>query len=225
MKKGLRLFLAGLTVVSAAGCGNKKMELTTEQVTVELGDSVKVSAADITNLSEKKLEMASIDITGVDSMTVGEYKGYVVYREERYPFTVVVEDTTAPTAEVLESVVTLVGTPYYVESMMTEITELTGQVTVGFRISPVSDNIYSEEIEANRGENRSPEEGAENLQRETEANDVVPKEFQVGDVRCNRTALLYMEAGEYDNVLTITDASGNQTEYPFHVVVRAGMVP
>lgn len=34
-----------------------------------------------------------------------------------------------------------------------------------------------------------------------------------------------MEAGEYDNVLTITDASGNQTEYPFHVVVRAGMVP
>lgn len=108
---------------------------------------------------------------------------------------------------------------------MTEITELTGQVMVGFRISPVSDNIYSEEIEANRGENRSPEEGAENLQRETEANDVVPKEFQVGDVRCNRTALLYMEAGEYDNVLTITDASGNQTEYPFHVVVRAGMVP
>lgn len=54
MKKGLRLFLAGLMVVSAAGCGNKKMELTTEQVTVELGDSVKVSAADITNLSEKK---------------------------------------------------------------------------------------------------------------------------------------------------------------------------
>lgn len=45
-----------------------------------------------------------------------------------------------------------------------------------------------------------------------------------GDVVVDGEALMYEEDGEYENVLTLTDSSGNSAEFPFHILISKNPV-
>lgn len=188
------IFLAVLVFIltSLAGCDRRTITLVKDTVNVELGEQLVIGLNDLTDLNEKEMKKASIDISDVDTMTPGIYKAHVTYRKNQYPFTVIVEDTTAPVAEITDTFVIPAGEPLYAEKIINNILELTGKVHIEFK-----------------------EFGSQ----EQEPSESVEQQFSQGNVAYNNAAVIYMDAGEYNNTLILSDDAGNKTDYNFHITV------
>lgn len=95
MKKRTLLLMATLGMaISLTACGS--IEQTAKNVTVEAGQELNLVATDFFDIDEKKAGDVSFDTSKVDVNTVGEYTATATYREQEFPITVMVEDTTAP---------------------------------------------------------------------------------------------------------------------------------
>lgn len=197
-------FMMGIGVVLVAGmsaCGARTLILISEKVEVELGEELNENVTDYVELDEKAASEAVLDLSAVDTTKVGTYPASVTYKEQTAAFEIVVKDTTAPVVEVTEEITVAAGMPLYAEDVIESITELSNEATATF-----------EEVETD------PEELAETTE-ELEATEAAEEVFTIGTVNCNNAFVIYPEIGEYDNVLTVADASGNETEVTLHIVV------
>ena len=241
MKK--REVLATLAVMAALGmtaCGTKDLTLTANQVEVELGSELDTAVTSYV-ADEKIAAEATVDFSAVDMTKTGTYNAVVTYKDQTAGFDVVVVDTTAPEVEVAEKVVVAAGEPLYAKDVITGVTELGGEVEVTFSEPETEIEADLEGTEAVEGTEAAedtemaeePTEEDENTEavdateaeEETENTDVSTEtaepeaEFVLNDVICNNAYVIYLEAGEYDNTLTVTDVSGNSTDVTVHIVV------
>ncbi len=242
MKK--REVLATLTVMTALGmsaCGAKELELTANQVEVELGSELDMTVASYVADADVA-EEAVIDFSAVDMTKTGTYSATVTYKDQTAGFDVNVIDTTAPEVTIADKVVVAAGEPLYAEDVITSVTELSGEVEVAFSEPETSadeasadageESVEETEVVENTEMADEPTEEVENAEtveeEETEsAVDSVESteaaeleaEFILDDVLCSNAYVIYPETGEYDNTLTVTDASGNSTDVTVHIVV------
>lgn len=193
MKKIKYGFIAVCISLMLAGCGFNGIELKQESFQAEVGDTLELGASDLLNLNEKKLKKASIDLSEVNMSAVGEYTGYVLYKKNKYPFTVVVGDTTAPIAEVIESIVIPVEEVYDLEDILFSVNEFTGNIQLDIRGSDDASMIKLKKLDCS-------------------------DHFDKTGVDCNNFSFWYEEAGEYMNILKVSDNSGNYNEYSFSVI-------
>ncbi len=243
MKK--REIVATLTVMAAFGmsaCGTRELELTANQVEVELGSELDTEVTSYVADADVAAK-AVIDFSAVDMMKTGTYNAIVTYKDQTAGFEVVVVDTTAPEVTVADQVVVAAGEPLYAEDVITSIIEFSGEAGVVFSEPETSADGASadageesvEETEAVENTEMVDEltEGVENSEaaeavEETESavdsaettEEAEPEtEFILDDVLCSNAYVIYPETGEYDNTLTVTDASGNSTDVTVHIVV------
>lgn len=245
MKK--REIVATLTVMAAFGmsaCGTRELELTANQVEVELGSELDTEVTSYVADADVAAK-AVIDFSAVDMMKTGTYNAIVTYKGQTAGFEVVVVDTTAPEVTVADQVVVAAGEPLYAEDVITSIIEFSGEAGVVFSEPETSADGASadageesvEETEAVENTEMVDEltEGVENSEaaeavEETEsavdsaetteeAEPETETEFILDDVLCSNAYVIYPETGEYDNTLTVTDASGNSTDVTVHIVV------
>lgn len=243
MKK--REIVATLTVMAAFGmsaCGTRELDLTANQVEVELGSELDTAVTSYVADADVAAK-AVIDFSAVDMMKTGTYNAIVTYKDQTAGFEVVVVDTTAPEVTVADQVVVAAGEPLYAEDVITSIIEFSGEAGVVFSEPETSADGASadageesvEETEAVENTEMVDEltEGVENSEaaeavEETESavdsaettEEAEPEtEFILDDVLCSNAYVIYPETGEYDNTLTVTDASGNSTDVTVHIVV------
>ncbi|MBP3488797.1 MAG: DUF5011 domain-containing protein [Roseburia sp.] len=239
MKK--REVLATLAVMATLGvsaCGAKELELTANQVEAELGSELDTAVATYVADADVAAE-ATVDFSAVDMTKVGTYSATVTYKDQTAGFDVVVVDTTAPEVTVADQIVAAAGEPLYAKDVITGITELGGEVEVTFSEPETVDGAetaegteslenteIAEESTEEAGNTEAvdateTEEGTESAVDSTESTETAEPEaeFVIGDVICSNTYVIYPETGEYDNTLTVTDASGNSTEVSVHIVV------
>lgn len=238
-KKSVLVLLAMVTAFGTSACGTKKLELTTNQIEVELGSELDTAVTSYVADADVASE-AAIDFSAVDITRIGTYSATVTYKDQTADFGVVVVDTTAPEVTVAERVVVAAGEPLYAEDVITGVTELSGEVEVAFSEPDVESEGTEtvEETETDDGteavENTEmvdePTEEVEDAEtteaaEDTESTDASAgtaepeAEFVLNDVICSNAYVIYPETGEYDNTLTVTDASGNSTEVSVHIVV------
>lgn len=209
MKKNVIFGLAAMAALGLGGCGKQEINLLSEQIVVELGSNLDMNVTNYVELDEKEAAETKIDFSAVDVMKTGTYTAAVTYGEQTVSFEVLVKDTTAPVVEVREDIAVTAGETLFAEDIITNVTELSGEVTVAFQ-----------EAEAASAETEVVD-GTEMIDATEQGEDIFPEtgSFIVGDVTCSNAEIIYPETGEYDTVLTVADASGNSTEVPVHIVV------
>lgn len=190
MKKTMWICLA---VLGLSGCGKQEVSLISNQIELELGTELETTIESYVKLDKEDAEEASLDFSEVDVMTVGTYKAYIIYSGKKLPFEVAVKDTTAPAVEVEENVVALVNESLYAEDIMTGVTELSGEVQISFQ---------------------KPDTAGEDITEGSKAAGSI-----LDDVMFNNPYVTYDRVGKYENIMTVTDMSGNSTEIPVHIVV------
>lgn len=194
-KTSTLLLLSILTMTALTGCGNKdNLTPIKDTITTELGDELKTEADAYVTATDDILKETKVDVSKVDITKVGSYEMTVTHEKEVETIKVKVEDTTAPTASVSESIVVGVNTPYDLSTIVTDVVEYSNEYTL-----EVKDHTYTVPAE-------NSTEGVESTEISTET-------------PTNTTVVNYDTAGEYDNSVTLTDASNNKTEYPVHIVV------
>ena len=232
-KRNVVVLLATVAALGMSACGAKELELTANQVEVELGSELDTAATSYVADADVAAE-ATVDFSAVDMTKTGTYSATVTYKDQTAGFDVIVTDTTAPIVDVQEQVVVAAGEPLYAKDVMTSVTELSGEVEVAFSEPETSadETVTVEGTEkAEDTEMAEPTEEVEGTEAEetattetvvgTEAAEVeAPEaEFVLNDVICSNASVTYAETGEYDNTLTVTDASGNSTDVTVHIVV------
>lgn len=242
MKK--REIVATLTVMAAFGmsaCGTRELELTANQIEVELGSELDTAVTSYVADADVAAK-AVIDFSAVDMMKTGTYNAIVTYKDQTAGFEVVVVDTTAPEVTVADQVVVAAGEPLYAEDVITSIIEFSGEAGVVFSEPETSadgasadageESVEETEVAENTEMADEPTGEAENSEtaKEEETESAVDSaesteeaeletEFILDDVLCSNAYVIYPETGEYDNTLTVTDASGNSTDVTVHIVV------
>ena len=98
-KKRVATMLATAMILSSTlgvtGCGVKELALTSDKVSVELGNEIDTNVADYVSDADVAAE-TTIDFSGVDTATLGTYTATVTYKDQTVDLTVDVVDTTAP---------------------------------------------------------------------------------------------------------------------------------
>ena len=88
----LFIFVAFINIL---GCG--KVQLSEKEVKIELGSEPSQNISDYIDTDEEKvLNEAELDISGIDTMSVGEYQAVITYKREQIIIPVNVVDTTPP---------------------------------------------------------------------------------------------------------------------------------
>lgn len=190
MKKSMWICLAALGL---SGCGKQEISLISNQIELELGTELETTVESYVKLDEEDAEEASLDFSEVDVMAVGTYRAHIIYNGKKLSFEVVVKDTTAPEVAVEENIVAAVNEPLYAEDIMTGVTELSGEVKISFQ---------------------KPDTMEEDITEGSKAAGSI-----LDDVMFNNVYVTYDRTGEYENIMTVTDMSGNSTEIPVHIVV------
>ena len=102
MKKLFVFGIAGAIVLAGTGMGvyahnaANAFELKADNVDVELGDKLGQNIENYITGGKKALAGAALDVSDVDTSSVGTYKASVTYGKKELEFSVNVEDTTAP---------------------------------------------------------------------------------------------------------------------------------
>ena len=241
-KKAFLGLLAGMAAaVSLAGCGEPELALLADEVYVELGTEPAADVSAYVNLDAEEAAAASLDLSAVDVGTVGSYPASVTLGGRTVAFEVCVQDTTPPEVETAGEVVVAAGTPLYARDVITGITEASGAVEMSFE-EPVYEDISDTEA-AEAAETIGDTETTETIGDtettetigDTETTETIEDTEDIGDteaaasareerfilsgVDCADASVVYEKTGEYDNVLTVTDASGNSAEIVVHIAV------
>ncbi len=104
MKKYFYILFIFVIFVNIQGCG--KVQFSEKEVRIELGDFASENISDyicVNSRYKKKLEKeALLDLSDIETSTVGTYQAVITYKEQRIVVPVIVEDTTPPVIEPLK---------------------------------------------------------------------------------------------------------------------------
>ena len=222
-KQTAAAFIAAMTIATLTACGGPKQ--LSKSVTVELGNEKGIKATDILDISKDEAKSAKIDAKKVNFNKEGKYEATITYDKKEYKVTVKIKDTVAPEATVKDSIVVQTGNPVRVTDCISEIKESSGVADAKFKTKP--DTAAQEaSTEATTETTASDDSGAVNTEKdsgtestEKDANSAV---YAVGDVSLSSNdEITYVEAGDYDNSIVVTDNAGNESEVPVKISVIA----
>ena len=216
-KRSILLTAAFVGALSMGACGKTELKPLAEQIEVELGGSLDENVTAYVALDEKAAKEATLDLSAVDTNKTGTYTASVTYKEQTAAFEVVVKDTTAPEVALVDKVTVAAGTPLHAKDVIAEVTELSGEVTAVFENAEpemAKQTEATETLEVEVTEMPETEAVAEVAQSKEET-----ETFMVGAVTCTDDTTVFGSVGAYDVLLTVVDASGNETEVKVSVIV------
>ena len=216
-KRSILLTAAFVGALSMGACGKTELKPLAEQIEVELGGSLDENVTAYVALDEKAAKEATLDLSAVDTNKTGTYTASVTYKEQTAAFEVVVKDTTAPEVALVDKVTVAAGTPLHAKDVIAEVTELSGEVTAVFENAEpemAKQTEATETLEVEVTEMPETEAVAEVAQSKEETGT-----FMVGAVTCTDDTTVFGSVGAYDVLLTVVDASGNETEVKVSVIV------
>ncbi len=222
-KRSILLTAVFAGTLSLGACGKAELKPLAEQIEVELGSSLDKNITSYVALDEKVAKEAVLDLSAVDTNKIGTYKASVTYKEQTAAFEVVVKDTTAPEVALVDKVTVAAGMPLHAKDVIAEVTELSGEVTAVFENAEPEMTEQSEVTEAlqttEQPENTEALVPETELMTEKPETEELAETFMVGAVTCTDDTTVFGSVGVYDVLLTVADASGNETEVKVSVIV------
>ena len=204
-KQTVAAFIAAMTIATLTACGGPKQ--LSKSVTVELGNEKGINVTDILDISKDEAKSAKIDAKKVNFNKEGKYEATITYDKKEYKVTVKIKDTVAPVATVKDQVVVQTGNPVRVTDCIAEIKEASGVADAKFKTKP----------DAAKQMTSTEESGTSDT-----AKDASSSVYAVGDVSLSSNdEITYVEAGDYDNSIVVTDNAGNESEVPVKISVVA----
>lgn len=219
-KQTAAAFIAAMTIATLTACGGPKQ--LSKSVTVELGNEKGIKVTDILDISKDEAKSAKIDAKKVNFNKEGKYEATITYDKKEYKVTVKIKDTVAPEATVKDSIVVQTGNPVKVTDCISEIKEASGVADAKFKTK--SDTATQEastetSTEATASDDSSAASTENAASTEKDASSAV---YAVGDVSLSSNdEITYVEAGDYDNSIVVTDNAGNESEVPVKISVIA----
>lgn len=210
MKKKIIMTLLASTLIvgSMTGCGSTK--LTKSSITIELGNEDAIKISDFMDLDKNELKSAKLNTKDVNFFKEGNYKATISYKDKDYDIKVKVKDTVAPKITVSDKITVQTNTPLHMSDIITNVTELSGNIDASFKDKPKSestDNTESVSATENTENTESTESGSASV-------------IAVGG--CNlkhNDEITYTKSGDYDNTITVTDDAGNSTDIDIKISV------
>lgn len=201
-KKIVIIMLCATMMFTTVGCGSAK--LTKSSITIELGNEGAIKISDFLDLSKDELKNAKLNTKDVNFFKEGNYKATISYKDKDYDIKVKVKDTVAPKITVSDNIVVQTNTPLHMSDIITEVTELSGNIDASFKDKPKTESTDSTE----KTDSTESTEGS--------ATGVIA----VGG--CNlkhNDEITYTKSGDYDNTITVTDDAGNSTDIDIKISV------
>lgn len=215
-KQTAAAFIAAMTIATLTACGGPKQ--LSKSVTVELGNEKGIKVTDILDISKDEAKSAKIDAKKVNFNKEGKYEATITYDKKEYKVTVKIKDTVAPEATVKDSIVVQTGNPVRVTDCISEIKEASGVADAKFKTKP--DTAAQITTETSTETTASDDSGTESAaSTEKDASSAV---YAIGDVSLSSNdEITYVEVGDYDNSIVVTDNAGNESEVPVKISVIA----
>ena len=204
MKKKIIMTLLASTLIvgSMTGCGSTK--LTKSSITIELGNEDAIKVSDFMDLSKDELKSAKLNTKDVNFFKEGNYKATISYKDKDYDIKVKVKDTVAPKITVSDNIVVQTNNPLHMSDIITNVTELSGNIDASFKDKPKSESTESTE---KTDSTESTENNATGV-------------IAVGGCNLNHNdEITYTKSGDYDNTITVTDDAGNSTDIDIKISV------
>lgn len=138
-----------------------------------------------------------------------------------------IKDTVAPEATVKDSIVVQTGNPVRVTDCISEIKEASGVADAKFKTKPdtVAQVTTETSTETTASDDSSTEKSpvsSDDSSTESTKKDASSAVYAVGDVSLSSNdEITYVEAGDYDNSIVVTDNAGNESEVPVKISVIA----
>ena len=223
-KQTAAAFIAAMTIATLTACGGLKQ--LSKSVTVELGNEKGIKVTDILDISKDEAKSAKIDAKKVNFNKEGKYEATITYDKKEYKVTVKIKDTVAPEATAKDSIVVQTGNPVRVTDCISEIKEASGVADAKFKTKPDTAQATTEtstETTASddSGTEKSPV-SSDDSSTESTKKDASSAVYAVGDVSLSSNdEITYVEAGDYDNSIVVTDNAGNESEVPVKISVIA----
>ena len=216
-KQTAAAFIAAMTIATLTACGGPKQ--LSKSVTVELGNEKGIKITDILDISKDEAKSAKIDTKKVNFNKEGKYEATITYDKKEYKVTVKIKDTVAPEATVKDSIVVQTGNPVRVTDCISEIKEASGVADAKFKTKPDT-AAQAASTETSTEVTASDDSGTESAaSTEKDASSAV---YAIGDVSLSSNdGITYVEAGDYDNSIVVTDNAGNESEVPVKISVIA----
>lgn len=207
MKKKIIMTLLASTLIvgSMTGCGSAK--LTKSSITIELGNEDAIKVSDFMDLSKDELKNAKLNTKDVNFFKEGNYKATISYKDKDYDIKVKVKDTTAPEVKLSDNIVVQTNNPLHMSDIITNVTELSGNIDASFKDKPKSESTDNTESVSATDNTESTESGSTSV-------------IAVGG--CNlkhNDEITYTKSGDYDNTITVTDDAGNSTDIDIKISV------
>lgn len=204
MKKKIIMTLLASTLIvgSLTGCGSTK--LTKSSITIELGNEDAIKISDFMDLDKNELKSAKLNTKDVNFFKEGNYKATISYKDKDYDIKVKVKDTVAPKITVSDSIVVQTNNPLHMSDIITNVSELSGNIDASFKDKPKSESTdNTESVSATE----NTESGSASV-------------IAVGG--CNlkhNDEITYSKSGDYDNTITVTDDAGNTSDIDIKISV------
>lgn len=207
MKKKIIMTLLASTLIvgSMTGCGSTK--LTKSSITIELGNEDAIKVSDFLDLSKNELKSAKLNTKDVNFFKEGNYKATISYKDKDYDIKVKVKDTVAPKITVSDNIVVQTNNPLHMSDIITNVTELSGNIDASFKDKPKSESTDNTESVSATENTESTESGSSSV-------------IAVGG--CNlkhNDEITYTKSGDYDNTITVTDDAGNTSDIDIKISV------
>lgn len=204
-KKVVTALLCATMMFTTVACGGPK-QLSTK-VTIELGDEKGVNVTDILDISKDDAKSAKLNTKDVDFFKVGDYTATITYKDKDYDIKVKVKDTTAPEVKLSDNIVVQTNNPLHMSDIITNVTELSGNIDASFKDKPKSESTDNTESVSATENTESTESGSASV-------------IAVGG--CNlkhNDEITYTKSGDYDNTITVSDDNGNTTSVDIKISV------
>lgn len=223
-KQTAAAFIAAMTIATLTACGGPKQ--LSKSVTVELGNEKGIKVTDILDISKDEAKSAKIDTKKVNFNKEGKYEATITYDKKEYKVTVKIKDTVAPEATAKDSIVVQTGNPVRVTDCISEIKEASGVADAKFKTKPDTAQATTEtSTETTASDDSSTEKSpvsSDDSSTESTKKDASSAVYAVGDVSLSSNdEITYVEAGDYDNSIVVTDNAGNESEVPVKISVIA----
>jgi hypothetical protein len=207
MKKKIIMTLLASTLIvgSMTGCGSTK--LTKSSITIELGNEDAIKISDFMDLDKNELKSAKLNTKDVNFFKEGNYKATISYKDKDYDIKVKVKDTVAPKITVSDNIVVQTNNPLHMSDIITNVTELSGNIDASFKDKPKSESTDNTESVSATENTESTESSSASV-------------IAVGG--CNlkhNDEITYTKSGDYDNTITVTDDAGNSTDIDIKISV------
>lgn len=204
-KKVVIALLCATMMFTTVACGGPK-QLSTK-VTIELGDEKGINVTDILDISKDDAKSAKLNTKDVNFFKEGNYEATISYKDKDYDIKVKVKDTVAPKITVSDNIVVQTNNPLHMSDIITNVTELSGNIDASFKDKPKSESTDNTESVSATENTESTESGSSSV-------------IAVGG--CNlkhNDEITYTKSGDYDNTITVTDDAGNTSDIDIKISV------